>query len=184
MGIKKVGIFVGSLRKDAFTKKAALSMSRMFSNNYAVELIDMSNLCMFNQDYDDEGRTPEEWVTFREKVSSLDALLFVTPEYNRSIPAVLKNALDIASRPHGINRWDNKPTAIAGVTPGTLGATMGVRSLRVPLEFLNVRLMMQPEVYLAHADQLFDGQGNLTDERTKKFLQSFINAFMQWIERE
>jgi chromate reductase len=183
MGTKKVGIFVGSLRKDAFTKKVAVCMSHMFNSNFAVEFVELDNLCMFNQDFDDEGRTPAEWVAFREKVSSLDAFLFVTPEYNRSIPAVLKNALDIASRPHGVNRWDGKPAAIAGVTPGSLGATMGVRSLRVPLEFLNVRLMMQPEVYLAHADQMFDAQGNL-NAHSAKFLQTFIDAFMAWIEKE
>ncbi|MDR1004647.1 MAG: NAD(P)H-dependent oxidoreductase [Prevotellaceae bacterium] len=180
---KTIGILVGSLRKDAYSKLAANHIAGLFNNQYEVIFIELGNLQMFNQDYDDEGTTPAEWTAFREQVKSLDAVLFVTPEYNRSMPAVLKNALDIASRPYGHNVWNGKPGAVIGVSPGHIGGALAVSAVRVPLAFLNVRLMMQPEVYLSNVHQLFDGQGKLTDESTVKFLDKFAAAFRIWIEQ-
>jgi chromate reductase len=177
-----VGIFVGSLRKDACTKKAANYIAGQLSQKCDVQFVEMGNLALFNQDFDDEGTTPAEWTAFRETVKSLDAVLFVTPEYNRSIPAVLKNALDIASRPYGVNVWDGKPGAIVAASPGRIGGALAAGALRVPLAFLNVKLMQQPEVYLSDAYDLFDQEGKLVDESTIKFLNKFVEAFEGWIE--
>ncbi|MDR0894751.1 MAG: NAD(P)H-dependent oxidoreductase [Prevotellaceae bacterium] len=180
---KTIGVFVGSLRKDACSKKTANYIAGQLSQKYDVTFVELGNLCIFNQDFDDEGTTPTAWTAFREQVKNLDALLFVTPEYNRSIPGVLKNALDIASRPYGQNVWDGKPGAVVGVSPGSLGGALAVSAIKVPLSFLNVRLMMQPEVYVSNAYQLFDEQGNLTNESTAKFLNGFVSAFDAWIEQ-
>ncbi|MDR0989179.1 MAG: NAD(P)H-dependent oxidoreductase [Prevotellaceae bacterium] len=181
METKSIGIFVGSLRKGAYSKSTANYIGQALARHYQVVFVEMGNLLLFNQDYDDEGTTPAQWVAFRSQVGQLDACLFVTPEYNRSMPAVLKNALDIGSRPYGCNLWDGKPAAVVGVSPGRIGGAMGVGALRVPLAFLNLRLMMQPEVYLSDAAELFNEQGELTNASTAKFLDRFVDAFERWI---
>jgi chromate reductase len=181
MSKKTIGILVGSIREGAFTRKTAKYLSKVLSQNYNVEFVEIAQLSYYDQDLDEEGAaTPKEWIAFRQQVDRLDAVLFVTPEYNRSMPGVLKNAIDIGSR-NG-NVWNNKPAAIVGITPGRLGAMMGVAALRVPLAFVNVRLMQQPEAYISDAFTLFDDKGELTDESTIGFLNKFADAFSHWIE--
>ncbi|WP_312371986.1 NADPH-dependent FMN reductase [Lachnoclostridium sp.] len=178
-----IGVFVGSLRRDSFCKKVADTFQSLIPNRYEMKFIDISNLQIYNQDYDDDGNTPQEWETFRKEVKELDGFLFVTPEYNRSIPPVLKNALDIASRPYGQNVWSGKPGAILSVSPGNLGGFGANHHLRQVLSFLNVYTMQQPEVYLSNIVNSLDEQGNISNESTIKFMQDVANAFVSWLDK-
>lgn len=179
--MKRVGILVGSLRKESFSRKVAKTLKALTPADLNMEEVKISGLAMFNQDFDDEGRTPAEWTAFREELKKFDAFLFVTPEYNRSVPAVLKNALDIGSRPYGQNAWAEKPGAIVSVTTGGLGAFGANHHFRQTLAFLNVPTMPQPEAYIANAANLFDAGGYLTDVGTREFLQKFMDAFAVWV---
>ncbi|ABX41492.1 NADPH-dependent FMN reductase [Lachnoclostridium phytofermentans] len=178
-----IGVFVGSLRRDSFCKKVANTFQSLIPEGYEMKFIDISKLQMYNQDYDDDGNTPMEWETFRKEVKELDGFLFVTPEYNRSIPPVLKNALDIASRPYGQNVWSGKPGAVFSVSPGNIGGFGANHHLRQVLSFLNVYTMQQPEVYLSNITNSLDEQGNISNESTIKFLQDIANAFAAWIAK-
>ena len=146
-----------------------------------LEIVEIGQLPFFNQDLE-AAATPAPWTAFRQRVKAADAVLFVTPEYNRSVPAVLKNALDVGSRPYGSSVWDRKPGAIASCSPSAIGAFGANHHLRQSLVFLNVPTMQQPEAYLSHADKLFDEQGKLVSEATGKFLQAFMQAFANWAE--
>ena len=178
-----IGIFVGSLRKESFSKKIANTVAALMPDNFDMKVINIDNLAIFNQDYDDEGNTPKEWVDFRNKVKELDGFLFVTPEYNRSVPPVLKNALDIASRPYGQNLWNAKPGAIVSVSPGKISGFGANHHLRQSTAFLNIYMLQQPEAYVGNVDTMLDAQGQVTDEGSKAFLQSFADAFAQWIQK-
>jgi chromate reductase len=179
----KIGVIAGSLRKESFCKKTARALCCMMPGNFEIKPVEIGGLAMFNQDYDDEGHTPAEWTRLREEIKTLDGFLFVTPEYNRSFPPVLKNALDIASRPMGKNVWSGKPGAIISVSPGKLGAFGANQHLRQTMSFLNIFLMPQPEAYLSEAAALFDDHGELCNEGTRKFLQDYADAFVQWVGR-
>lgn len=178
--MKKIGIIVGSLRKGSFSKKVADAAASFLSPEYEAHFIDLSQLEMFNQDYDDEGNVPASWTAFREQVKEMDGYLFVTPEYNRSLPPVLKNALDIGSRPYGANVWSGKPGAIFSVSPGGMGGFGANHHLRQVLVFLNIYTMQQPEVYLSNITGSLDEEGNLTSERTLGFLEKAVKAFEDW----
>ncbi len=147
------------------------------------EVVEIGPLPFYNQDLE---RTidppPAPWTAFRQRVKAADAVLFVTPEYNRSMPAVLKNALDVGSRPYGSSVWDRKPGAIVSSSPGAIGAFGANHHLRQSLVFLNVPTMQQPEAYVSHVDKLFDEHGRLAGEGTQKFLQGFMQTFANWIE--
>jgi chromate reductase, NAD(P)H dehydrogenase (quinone) len=123
-----------------------------------------------------------QWAAFRQRVKAADAVLFVTPEYNRSAPAVLNNALDVGTRPHGSSVWDRKPGAVVSGTPGAIGAFGANHHLRQLLVSLNVPAMHQPEAHIGHADKLFDERGKLVNDGTRKFLQEFMQAFANWVE--
>ena len=179
--MKRVGILVGSLRKESFSRKVAKTLMALAPANFQLVEVELGGLAMFNQDFDDEGRTPAEWTDFREGLKTFDAFLFVTPEYNRSVPAVLKNALDIGSRPYGENVWDGKPGAVISVTPGALGAFGSNHHLRQTLAFLNVPTMPQPEAYIANVANLLDVGGYLRNAQTREFLQRFMDAFAVWV---
>jgi len=147
-----------------------------------MELIELDGLEMYNQDFEDNGIPPVSWIHFREAVKKLDAFLFLTPEYNRSIPAVLKNALDIGSRPYGQSVWNGKPGAVISVSPGALGGFGANHAVRQSLVFLNIPAMQQPEAYIGNAAALYDTEGNLLDEKTREFFQKIMNAFEAWID--
>jgi chromate reductase, NAD(P)H dehydrogenase (quinone) len=138
-------------------------------------------LPLYNEDLE-TALSPAPWTAFRQRVKAADAVLFVTPEYNRSVPAVLKNALDVGSRPYGGSVWDRKPGAIVSCSPSAIGAFGANHHLRQSLVFLNVPTMQQPEVYVGHADKLFDEHGKLASDGTRKFLQGFMQAFANWVE--
>lgn len=176
----KIAVIVGSLRKESFNLKTAKAMMAMAPESFDMELLDISGLPMFNEDL--EANPPKEWVAFKEQISAVDGLLFLTPEYNRSVPAVLKNAIDVGSRPYGKNSWDGKPAAIVSVSIGNISGFGANHHLRQSLTFVNVPTMAQPEAYIGGAGNLFDDNGNLTNDSTKKFLKSFLDAFEKWVD--
>lgn len=177
-----IGVVVGSARRDAFSKKVAEELVTVLPKSYQVNFLKIDQLELFNQDYDDDGTTPESWKAFREDVKRMDAYIFVTPEYNRSIPPVLKNALDIASRPYGQNSWSGKPGAVVSVSPGATGAFGANHHLRQVLSFLNIYTMQQPEVYLSNIGDLLDKDGNII-EGTRGFLKSVAEAYTDWVSK-
>ena len=144
-----------------------------------LSIIEIGQLPLYNQDQDDNP--PAAWTDFRERVKATDAVLFVTPEYNRSVPAPLKNALDVGSRPYGQSCWNGKPGAVVSASPGAIGGFGANHHLRQSLVFLNVPAMQQPEAYIGGADKLFDANGKLANDGTRSFLQQFMRAFADWI---
>jgi Predicted flavoprotein len=178
---RDVAVFVGSLRKGAFSRKTALALAEVAPQSLKLEIVEIGAVSMYNQD-DDTDSPPPSWSALRDRVRRADAVLFVTPEYNRSVPAVLKNAIDVASRPYGKNAWDGKPGAVVSVSPGGLGAFGANHHLRQSMVFLNVPVLQQPEAYLSHAATLFDESGRLVNDKTRTFLTTFMEAFARWIE--
>lgn len=177
---KKIGIFVGSLRKASYSKKIAELIVQQFSDDFSYEIISIGDLPLYNQDFDDGDYVPESYKAFREKVASLDGFLFITPEYNRSVPAVLKNALDVGSRPAGKGVWSGKPGAVISNSPGTYGAFGANHHLRQSLMFLNIFILQQPEAYYAHIGDSIDENGNIVNDKFKEVLVKFIKAFENW----
>jgi chromate reductase len=176
----KIAVLVGSLRKESFNRKMAKALITLAPEQLDLEIISIGDLQLYNEDL--ETSPPAEWVTFRTKLVTFDGLLFVTPEYNRSVPSVLKNALDVGSRPYGKSCWDGKPGGVVSVSPGNLSAFGANHHLRQSLVFLNVPAMAQPEAYIGAAATLFDANGSLTNESTRSFLTSFMTAFAHWVE--
>ena len=144
-------------------------------------IVEIDDLPLYNADLDTDAPAP--WNRLRERIKKADAVLFVTPEYNRSVPGVLKNAIDIGSRPYGGNAWDGKPGAVISVSPGAIGGFGSNHHLRQSLVFLNVPAMQQPEMYIGGADKMFDETGKLTNEKTRDFLAKGMVAFEKWIEK-
>ncbi|CDS92747.1 NADPH:quinone oxidoreductase [Sphingobacterium sp. PM2-P1-29] len=180
MKLLKVALVVGSLRKESFNKKIARAVSEFKVGGLHFENIEIGELPLYNEDL--EENEPLEWQNFRKELKLYDAVLFITPEYNRSVTAVLKNALDVGSRPYGKSVWDCKPAAIISCTAGGLGAFGANHHLRQSLVFLNMPTLQQPEAYLSHAANLFDESGTLIDASTRDFLKSFLIKFKSWIE--
>ncbi len=178
---RDVAVFVGSLRKESFNRKMARALAAMAPAPLKLEIVEIGQLPLYNQD--DDAHPPAATTAFKARVRKADAVLFVTPEYNRSVPGVLKNAIDVGSRPYGDSAWQGKPGAIVSVSPGAIGAFGANHHLRQSLGFLNVPAMPQPEAYLGGAAKLFDASGALVDATTRDFLQKFLTAFAQWIER-
>lgn len=178
---RDVAVFVGSLRKESFTRRIAVALGKLAPPALKLEIVEIGHLSHYNQDLD-TGSPPSDWSGLRERVRAADAVLFTTPEYNRSVPGVLKNAIDIASRPYAQNSWDGKPGAVVGVSPGGIGAFGASHHLRQSLVFLNVPTMQQPEAYVGGVAKLVNEQGDLTSEATREFLAKFMRAFQDWIE--
>ncbi len=176
-----VCVLVGSLRKASLNGMLANTLMSLAPSSMKLETVEIGQLPFFNQDLE-TAATPAPWTAFRQRIKAADAVLFVTPEYNRSVPAALKNALDVGSRPYGGSVWDRKPGAIVSSSPSAIGAFGANHHLRQSLVFLNVPTMQQPEAYLGHADKLFDEQGKLVNDGTRKFLQEFMQAFANWVE--
>lgn len=177
----KIAVLVGSLRKESYNLKMAKVLSSLAPETLSLEIINIGDLPFYNEDL--EASVPGQWQKFREQLQAFDGVLFVTPEYNRSVPAVLKNAIDVGSRPYGKNSWDGKPGAIVSVTLGALGAFGANHHLRQSLVFINVPAMPQPEAYIGGAAKLFDAMGNLTNDATKELLTKFMAAFAKWVTR-
>jgi chromate reductase len=178
---RDVTVFVGSLRKESFSRKMARALAAMAPAPLKLEIVEIGALPLYNQD--DEAHPPAASAAFKARVRKADAVLFVTPEYNRGVPGVLKNAIDIASRPYGDSAWSGKPGAVVSVSPGALGAFGANHQLRQSLVFLNVPAMQQPEAYIGNAAKLFDASGALIDDSAREFMKKFLDAFARWVER-
>lgn len=174
-----IAVLVGSLRKESINRKVAQALAHLAPANLKLNIVEIGELALYNEDLD--GATPPAaYTTFRQQVAAADGVLFVTPEYNRSVPAALKNAIDVGSRPYGQSAWSGKPGAVISVSPGAIGGFGANHHLRQSLVFLNVPCMQQPEAYLGGAGSAFDESGTLS-EKTKPFLQAFIDAYGHWV---
>lgn len=177
---RKIAVLVGSLRKDSFSRKIARNIEALTPKGYTFEEIDIGKVGFYNQDLD--GKEPSEWLGLRAKIKAADAVLFVTPEYNRSVPGVLKNAIDIGSRPYGHSVFDGKPAAVVSSSPGNIGGFGAHHHLRQTLAFLNMPVLAQPEMYLSSVGDWFDDAGNVKNDQTRDFLARFAKTFTDWIE--
>ena len=180
MAKRRVAVVVGSLRKGSFSRMTAKAMCGVVPG-LECEIVEIGQLQLYNQDLDENPTA--EWKAFRERIRAADAVLFVTPEYNRSVPGVLKNAIDVGSRPYGKSVWEKKPAAVVSVTPGALGAFGANHHLRQSLVFLDMPVLQQPEAYVSGIGKSFDGEGNVTNAETKAFLQKVMEAFSAWVEK-
>lgn len=180
--IFKVAMIVGSLRNNSYSGQVADSLAHMFSSRVEVHRIPIGELVLYNPDLDEEtSATPESWQSFRKSMRACDAVMFVTPEYNRALPAALKNALDVGSRPYGESIWNNKPGCCISLSPGMIGGFSAQHQLRQSLVTLNVRVMQQPEAYLSQVHKLLDDNGAVSQADTREFLQGVVADFEQWI---
>jgi chromate reductase, NAD(P)H dehydrogenase (quinone) len=177
----KIAVLVGSLRKGSFSRKMAEALAALAPDTLSLQIVEIGDLPLYNQDLDTDA-PPPAWVAFRDTVRPVDGLLFVTPEYNRSVPGGLKNAIDVGSRPYGKSVWSGKPGAIVSVSPGALGGFGANHHLRQSLVFLDVPTMQQPEAYVGGAASLFDEQGGIANETSKTFLTRFMASFAAWVE--
>ncbi|SOC39924.1 NADPH-dependent FMN reductase [Ureibacillus acetophenoni] len=178
----KVALISGSLRSESVSTKIAKNVGELFPAGYEAEFVEIGNLPLYNEDIDTESNVPAEYTAFRNAIKSADAVLFVTPEYNRSISGALKNALDVGSRPYGQSAWDGKPAAVISQSPGNLSGFGANHHLRQSLVFLNMPTVQQPEVYLANSFEIFDESGKFNEE-TAPFIQSFVDAFVDLIKK-
>lgn len=178
---KKISILVGSLRKESFNRKIANELIRLAPNSLTMEIVEIGDLPFYNEDL--EGtHVPVSWSDFRNQIKDSDGVLFVTPEYNRSISGVLKNAIDVGSRPYIKNTWQGKAGAVISVSPGSLGAFGANHIVRQSMVCLNVYMMQQPEGYVNYVGSWFDENGKLIAGK-EKFLTDYINAYAQWVDR-
>jgi NAD(P)H-dependent FMN reductase len=175
-----VAVIVGSLRRASYSRKIAHALMAQAPRSLHCRIVEIGDLPLYNEDLDD--RVPASWSRFRKEIGAADAILFVTPEYNRSIPGGLKNAVDVGSRPQGASVFDGLPTGVVSVTPYKLGAFGANHALRQTFAFLNMPVMQQPEAYIGGAGDLFAEDGRLKDEDTATFLAKFMGAFARWIE--
>ena len=180
---RRVAVIVGSLRRDSLNRKLAKALAAMAPPSLVLEIVEIGGLPLYNQD--DDAAPPAASVAFKKAIEAADAVLFVTPEYNRSVPGVLKNAIDVGSRPYGKSAWKGKPAAIISVSPGAIGGFGSNHHLRQSLVFLDMPVLQQPEAYIGNAAKLFPtaNSGEVADDGAKTFLKSIIDAFAAWIAR-
>lgn len=177
---RKVGVVVGSIRKGSFSRRVAKGMCGLHPD-LQCEILEIRQLSMYNQDLDENP--PSDWTEFRDRVRACDAILFVTPEYNRSVPGVLKNAIDVASRPYGKSAWAGKPAAVVSTSMGVLAGFGANHHLRQSLVFLDMPVLQQPEAYVGNSSKVVDEQGKFASEETREFLGQVMSAFAGWIEK-
>jgi chromate reductase len=178
----RVGVIVGSLRKGAYTRMLARALPELTPPSLQLVEIGIGDLPLYNYDLETD-QPPPAWTAFRTAVKGTDALLFVTPEFNRSMPGALKNAMDVGSRPWGDSAWAGKPAGVISMSPGALGAMASNHHLRQVLMAVNIAAMPYPEAYIPAAGALFDDSGRLTSAETRQFLQGFMEALVTWIGR-
>jgi chromate reductase, NAD(P)H dehydrogenase (quinone) len=178
---RDIAVIVGSLRKASLNRMTAQALAKLAPESLRLEMVEIGDLPLYDQDLDE--RPPQSWLDFRERIRRAEGVLFVTPEYNRSVPAALKNAIDVGSRPYGASAWSGKPAAVASVSPGAMGGFGANHHLRQSLVFLNMPVLQQPEAYLGRAGGAFDENGELKDDSIRQFLTKFINAYATWVER-
>jgi chromate reductase len=179
--MRKVAIFVGSLRNGSINQKLARALAKLGHGQFAFNFVQIGDLPMYTQDL--EANLPASVIRMKEEVAAADAVLFVTPEHNRSIPAVLKNAIDWGTRPWGQNSWAGKPGSIIGTSPGNVGTAAGQAHLRSVMTVLDVVLLGQPEVYFVTTPGLIDENDDVTNDATRQFLEGYLARFAAWIDQ-
>lgn len=177
----KIAIVVGSLRAGSINRKVARSIATFAADKLDCTIVEIADLPLYSQDYDADS--PAAYIRFRQEIAEADGVLFCTPEYNRGVPGVLKNAIDVGSRPYGASVWDKKPAAIVTASPGAIGGFGANHQLRQSCVFLNMPMMQQPEAYLGHVtDDSFDGDGQLKDGPLKTVVERLAAAFAEWVD--
>jgi len=177
----KIAIIVGSLREGSINRKVARSICGLRNDNLDCAMIQIGDLPLYNQDHD--ANPPEQYVRFRKQIAEADGVLFCSPEYNRGIPGVLKNAIDVGSRPYGQSVFDKKPAAIVTASPGSIGGFGANHQIRQACVFLNMPVMQQPEAYLGHvSDDSFDEAGCLKEGPLKEIITGLAHAFHDWVD--
>jgi len=176
----KIAVVIGSLRKDSFNRKMADAIEKLAPSEFTFHKVRIDDLPLYNQD--DDTHQAESVKRMKDEIKDAQGLLFITPEYNRSIPGVLKNAIDHASRPPGQNAWGGKPAGILGVSPGVIGTAMAQQHLRNVLSALNVRTLAQPDAFIQAKDGLFDETGGIGPE-SKTFLQKWMDRYVAWVKK-
>ncbi len=177
-----IAILVGSLRKDSLSRRMAEAAVTLAPQGIQFDFLDIGGLPHYNADLE-TASPPAEWQALRDRIKASAGVLFVTPEYNRSVPGVLKNAIDVGSRPPGKSAWNGKPCAVISVSPGALGAFGANHHIRASFVSLNMPVMQQPEAYIGSAAGLFDAKGALANDSTREFLSKYMQAFAQWVAR-
>jgi chromate reductase len=181
MATHNIVVIVGSLRKDSFTLKIANALAKLAPASLKLDVVTLHGISFFNQDL--EAAPPADWTAFREKIQKSDGVIFVTPEYNRAISGVLKNAIDVASRPYGKSSFLGKPTGIISNSPGPLGGVSAAKTLQNVLPGITGPILGQPEVYLNNVGDAFDDKGELTKDSLKTVLKQYIDAYAAFVER-
>ena len=177
----KIAIIIGSLRKDSLNRRVARSICALRNDNLDCSMIEIGDLPLYNQDLDSDP--PEQWTRFRQQIASSDVVVLCSTEYNRGIPGVLKNAIDVGSRPYGQSVFDKKPGAIVTASPGSIGGFGSNHQIRQAAVFLNMPIMQQPEAYLGHVtDDAFDDSGCLKDGSLKDLIAVLAHAFHDWVD--
>jgi len=179
---RRVAVLVGSLRKDAFSRRLALALREVQPDSLELEIVEIATLPLYNQDLETDS-PPAAWQEYRKRLDAADAVLFVTPEYNRGMPAAIKNAIDVGSRPYGKGAINRKPCAVASSSPGGLGGFGANHQVRQSVVFLDMPMMQMPELYVGHVDKAVDASGKPASDATRELLQKFMQAFAAWIER-
>jgi chromate reductase len=175
-------VIVGSLRKESFSLKIAKALTKLAPPSLQLDVVTLGGVSFYNQDL--EATPPADWVSFRERIRQADAVLFVTPEYNRSVPGVLKNAIDVGSRPYGQSVFNGKPGGVISNSPGAIGGFGANHHLRQSLVFLNVPVLQQPEAYVGGIGDAFDENGELVKAPLREFLEAYIKAFATWVAQQ
>jgi chromate reductase, NAD(P)H dehydrogenase (quinone) len=176
-----IAVIVGSLRKESFSLKIANALAKLAPASLKLEIVNLHDISFFNQDL--EANPPADWVKFRETLQKSDGVLFVTPEYNRSIPGVLKNAIDVGSRPYGKSSFLGKPTGLISNSPGPLGGVSAAKHLQNMLPGISGSIMGQPEIYLNGIGDAFDDKGQLVKESLRPVLQAYIDAYAAFVQK-
>lgn len=179
MGKFQIAVIVGSLRRDSFNRKLANAIVKLAPSEFSFKQVQIGDLPLYNQD--DDANQAESVKRLKSEIVAAQGLLFVTAEYNRSIPGVLKNAIDHASRPYGQNAWAGKPTGVLGVSVGAVGTAVAQQHLRNVLAYLDVPTMGQPEAFIQAKDGLFDASGNIGSD-SSKFLQGWMDKYVAWVK--
>jgi chromate reductase, NAD(P)H dehydrogenase (quinone) len=180
MSQHRIAVVVGSLRRDSHNKALAAALGKLAPADFTLEPVRIDDLPLYNQD--DDGNMSEPVTRLKAAISGSAGVIFVTPEYNRSIPGVLKNALDCASRPYGQSAWSGKPAGIVGISVGQIGTACAQQHLRAILGYLDMPTLGQPEVFLTVKDGFFDAAGNVANDGTKKFLQGWMDRYVAWVK--
>ncbi|MDE1180268.1 NADPH-dependent FMN reductase [Paraburkholderia sp.] len=175
-----IAVVVGSLRRDSFNRQLAQALISLAPADFSFEFLDIGSLPLYSQDYDADY--PEVALNFKARIAAADGLLFVTPEYNRSMPGVLKNAIDWGSRPWGQSAWGGKPGAVAGTSVGAVGTALSQSHLRNVLAYLDVPTLGQPEMFIKHNPDAIDASGKIINDDTRKFLQGFVDKYVAWVK--